>query len=203
MVRTNKWLTSLGFGMGRKSEGLRSRQGRSIKRRRYLSCGGGCRSRWREEGARVSCGDRTARLYTHCCSTVPTRRRGAPRRRCDAAEQLQTNPFSTSPRGAAPIAANGPWRERWGHRASGARSAQVAGGISTAAGTQSGGVRDAGAPTFCRSPSAEPGPRAPHSVAASGPPDGRGPPTRDACGRSDTRAEPVRRCGAKTVGEGG
>jgi hypothetical protein len=159
MVRTNKWLTSLGFGMGRKSEGMRSRRGRSIKRRTYLSCGGGCRSRWREEGARASCGDQTARLCTHCCSTVLTRRRGAPRRRCDTTEQLQTNPFSTSPRRAAPIAASGPWRERWGHRASGAGSAQVVGGISSAAaGTQSGGARDTGAPPSVAAPRRSPPP---------------------------------------------
>jgi hypothetical protein len=74
---------------------------------------------------------------------------------------------------------------------------------SAAADTQSGGARDAGAPTFRRSPSVESAPRAPHFVAASGPPDGRGPPTRDACGRSGARAEPVRRSDARTVGEGG
>jgi hypothetical protein len=67
--------------------------------------------------------------------------------------------LSTSPRRAAPIAASGPWRERWAHRASGAGSAEVAGGVSLpAAGTQSGGARDAGAPTFRRSPSAESAP---------------------------------------------
>jgi hypothetical protein len=37
--------------------------------------------------------------------------------------------LSTSPRRAAPIAASGPWRERWAHRASGSGSVEVAGGF--------------------------------------------------------------------------